>query len=107
MVDVLNAGKIKKVSDCDSGMSGGSALKKCIQIGFGAQCSRISIYFRGFILRIPMKVEFDIPDALAIEMKNHTSVNWNHIITQTIDGFLHDLTILNKLKDFWGVKQAK
>ena len=53
-----------------------------------------------------MKVEFDIPDELAIEMKNHTSVNWSNIISQTVEGFLHDLTILDKLKEFWGIQQT-
>jgi hypothetical protein len=54
-----------------------------------------------------MKVEFEIPDALAIEMQNHTQVNWNQIISQTIEGFMHDLTILDKLKEFWGLKHPK
>ena len=54
-----------------------------------------------------MKVEFEIPDELAIEMKNFTQINWNQIITQTLDGFLHDLAILDKLKEFWGINQEK
>jgi hypothetical protein len=54
-----------------------------------------------------MKVEFEIPDELAIELKNQTNVNWNQIISQTIEGFLHDLSILDKLKEFWGLKRSK
>lgn len=60
-----------------------------------------------YILINFMKVEFEIPDELAIEMKNFTSINWNQIITQTLDGFLHDLAILDKLKEFWGINQEK
>jgi hypothetical protein len=52
-------------------------------------------------------MEIEIPDDLAKEMKKYDKVKWNDIITQAIKGCLQDFTILDKLKEFWGVERDK
>lgn len=52
-----------------------------------------------------MKKEFDIPESLIKEMQKYTNIDWNKIITQAIEGCLHDFSILDRLKEFWGVER--
>ena len=52
-----------------------------------------------------MQMQFEIPDELAMEMEKYESVDWNKIIIQAIEGCVYDFTILDKLKDFWGVQR--
>jgi hypothetical protein len=52
-----------------------------------------------------MKLEIDIPENLAAEMKKYKNVNWNEMVNQAIEGFLHDFSILDKLKEFWGLER--
>ena len=54
-----------------------------------------------------MKKEFEIPDKLIAEMKKYPKVNWDDMMCQAIDGFLNDFTILDRLKDFWGIERKK
>ncbi len=54
-----------------------------------------------------MLIEFEIPDDLAEDMDHFKEVNWNNIVIQSIRGCIHDFTILDKLKEFWGVERKK
>ena len=54
-----------------------------------------------------MKIEFEIPNDLKSEMDQYSEIDWNHIVSQAIQGFLHDFSILDKLKDFWGTERKK
>jgi len=54
-----------------------------------------------------MKKEFDIPEALLKDMAKFTKVDWNKIVAQAIEGCIHDFSILDRLKEFWGVERKK
>lgn len=54
-----------------------------------------------------MKMEFVLTDEIAAEMKKYPNMNWNNIVNQAIQGCLQDFSILDKLKEFWGIERKK
>jgi hypothetical protein len=54
-----------------------------------------------------MKMEFEIPENVAKEMKRFPKIDWNNIVSQAINGCINDFTILDKLKEFWGIERKK
>ncbi len=49
-----------------------------------------------------MKLELDIPENLAKKMESYEDVDWEDMLLKSIEGFIEDFTILEKLKEFWG-----
>jgi len=54
-----------------------------------------------------MKMEFELTEEIAAEMKKYPKMNWNNIVNQAIQGCLQDFSILDKLKEFWGMERQK
>ena len=51
-----------------------------------------------------MQMEFELPDDLVEEMQKYKSMDWSVFVTQAIQGCISDFTILDKLKEFWGIE---
>mgnify|MGYP006308780247 CR=1 FL=1 len=54
-----------------------------------------------------MKLEIQVPEELAEKMEKYDDVDWDSMVLKALDGLVHDFTILDKLKDFWGTKRKE